>query len=171
MNAGQAAALIAAVFFAGGVCVAAYALVKLARLAGEATRYVTGARERADALLAEARSAIDRANEQLNRTDAITLNMNEVTANVAELTEHVSALTGLGRALAGGPVGKAAAVAYGIRRAVGLRRDGGRRAIAAQPVPAAAQPVSAAAQPVPAAGPARPGSRPMAARALGRLVR
>lgn len=163
MNASQVAALIAAVFFAGGVCVAAYALLKLARLAGEATRYVTGARERADALLAEGRSAIDRANEQLNRTDAITSNMNEVTASVAELTEHMSALAGLGRALAAGPVGKVAAVAYGIRRAVALRRDGGRRPIAARAVPAAR--AADRAQP-PAAG-----SRPMAARTPGRLVR
>lgn len=168
MNAGQMAALIAAVFFAGGVCAAAYALLKLARLAGAATRYVTGARDRADALMAEARDAIDRANEQLNRTDAITSNMNEVTANVAELTEHVSALAGLGRALAAGPVGKTAAVAYGIRRAVALRRDGGdgggRRVIAA-PTFAVARPAS---RPEP---PAATGGQSAAARSRGRLVR
>ena len=51
--------------------------------------------------------------------------MNEVSANVAELTEHVSALAGLGRALATGPVGKFAAVAYGVRHAAGMRRGGG----------------------------------------------
>ena len=45
MNTGQLAALIAAVFFAAGVCVAAYALIKLARLLTEATRTLTDARE------------------------------------------------------------------------------------------------------------------------------
>jgi uncharacterized protein YoxC len=131
MNAGELAALIAAVFFAGGVCVAGYALLKIARLAGEATKYVSGMHERIDVVIDQAHAAIDRTNEQLDRTDAITSNMNEVTANVAKLTEHVSALAALGRALAAGPVGKAAAVGYGVRRAVGIRRAGGRQVIAA----------------------------------------
>jgi uncharacterized protein YoxC len=130
MNAGQLAALIAAVFFAGGVCVAGYALLKVARLANEATRYVSGMHERIDVVIEQAHAAIDRTNEQLDRTDAITSNMTEVTANVAKLTEQVSALAALGRALAAGPVGKAAAVTYGVRRAVGMRRSGSQRAIA-----------------------------------------
>src|SRR5438067_2046957 len=54
MNAGQLAALIAAVFFAAGVCVASYALIKLARLTTETLRYVTGTRERADLLIERA---------------------------------------------------------------------------------------------------------------------
>jgi uncharacterized protein YoxC len=137
MNGGQLAALIVAVFFAAGVCVGAYALIKLTGLLTEATRYLTGLRERTDAVIEQAHAAIDRTNDQLNRTEAITANMDKVSANVAELTEHVSALAGLGRALASGPVGKAAAVAYGVRRAVGLRRAGdGSRVIAAQAVPA-----------------------------------
>jgi uncharacterized protein YoxC len=131
MNAGQLAALIAAVFFAGGVCVAGYALLKLAGLASEATKYVSGMHERIDVVIEQAHAAIDRTNQQLDRTDAITSNMNEVTANVAKLTEHVSALAALGRALAAGPVGKAAAVSYGVRRAVGMRRAGRPEAIAA----------------------------------------
>ena len=125
MNTAQLAALIAAVFFAAGVCVAAYALIKLARLLTEATRALGRAREQTDLVIRQAQAAIDRTNEQLDRTDAITANMNEVSANVAELTEHVSALAGLGRALAAGPVGKVAAVTYGVRHAVGMRRGGG----------------------------------------------
>ncbi len=124
MNAGQLAALIAAAFFAVGVCVAAYALVKLAGLATAATGFLTGMHERTDLLIDEAHAAIGRTNEQLDRTDAITANMNEVSANVAELTEHVSALAALGRALTAGPVGKASAVAFGVRHALDLRRPG-----------------------------------------------
>jgi uncharacterized protein YoxC len=134
MNAGQLAALIAAVFFAGGMCIAGYALLKLARLANEATKYVSGMHERIDVVIDQAHAAIDRTNEQLDRTDAITSNMNEVTANVAKLTEHVSALGALARALAAGPVGKAAAVSYGVRRAVGMRRPGQDPRRTARPV-------------------------------------
>jgi hypothetical protein len=85
-----------------------------------------------------------------------------VTANVAKLTEQVSALAALGRALAAGPVGKAAAVTYGVRRAVGMRRPnvrGGQRLIA---TPAISAPGSA---PGSATGSA-PGRRP--ADGLGR---
>jgi uncharacterized protein YoxC len=169
MNTAQLAALIAAVFFAAGVCVAAYALIKLARLLTEATRLLTGTREQADLVVRQAQAAIDRTNEQLDRTDAITANMNEVSANVAELTGHVSALAGLGRALAAGPVGKAAAVAYGVRHAVGMRRGGGVTGVAVAPA-ARAAPVVAVPGPGNDAAD-RPALRPGAARMTGRPVR
>lgn len=124
MNAGQLAALIAAGFFALGVCVAMFALFKLARLAGEATRYLSGMRERTDTLIEQAHSAIDRTNAELDRTEVITANMDQVTANVAELTGHVNSLANAAKAVAAGPVGKAGALAYGVRRAVSLRRQG-----------------------------------------------
>ena len=161
MNAGQLAALIAAVFFAAGVCVASYALIKLARLTTETIRYVTGTRERTDLLIEQAQAAIGRTNEQLDRTDAITANMTQVSADVAELTEHVSALAGLGRALVTGPVGKAAAIAYGVRHAVALRRPDGSARVAA-PVPGQ--------RPAPGLG-AGPAGRPQGARAIGRPAR
>ena len=162
MNTGQLAALIAAVFFAVGVCVAAYALIKLARLLTETTRTLTAAREQNDLVVRQAQAAIDRTNQQLDRTDAITANMNEVSANVAELTEHVSTLAGLGRALAAGPVGKVAAVTYGVRHAVGMRRGG------VTGVPAA----PAVSVPAPGDGAAgRPALRPGAAQMTGRQVR
>jgi len=45
---------------------------------------------------------------------------------MAELAGQVTALAGLGRAIAAGPVGRTAALAYGVRRAVGLRRTARR---------------------------------------------
>jgi uncharacterized protein YoxC len=162
MNTAQLAALIAAVFFAAGVCVAAYALIKLARLLSEATRVLSGSREQTDLLVRQAQAAIDRTNEQLDRTDAITANMNEVSANVAELTEHVSTLAGLGRALAAGPVGKVAAVTYGVRHAVGMRR-GGVTGVPAAPAVSVPGPGDGAA--------GRPALRPGAAQLTGRQVR
>jgi uncharacterized protein YoxC len=179
LNPGQLAALIAAVFFAAGVCVAAYVLLKLAGLLTAATGYLTGMRQQADAVIEQAHAAIDRTNEQLDRTDAITANMTEVSANVAELTEHVSVLAGLGRALATGPVGKASAVAYGVRHAVDLRRPGrGSPVMAPPPVPGGRSAAELAADPAAARGAeslaARGGgltARSLAARAIGRSVR
>jgi uncharacterized protein YoxC len=135
MTAGQLAALIAAGFFALGVCVGVFVLFKLGRLTTEATRYLSGMRERTDTLIEQAHAAIDRTNAELDRTEIITANMDEVTANVAELTGHVNALASVARAVAAGPVGKAGAVAFGVRRAVGLRRNGGDAITRPVPVP------------------------------------
>ena len=57
--------------------------------------------------------------------------MDELGDGMAELAGQVNALAGLGRAIAAGPVGRTAAVAYGVRRAVGLSRArrGSRRTL------------------------------------------
>jgi type II secretory pathway component PulL len=131
------AALIAAVFFAVGVCLAGYVLLRLSRLISEATAALADYRKRADALVADAQAAVDRAHKQLARTDAITASMDEVTANMAELSGHVSALAGLARGISAGvgaPLLRLAAFGYGLRRAIALRRltparDASRRAL------------------------------------------
>src|SRR5262245_12800146 len=72
MTAGQLAALIAAGFFALLACVACVVLLRLGRLIGAATELMTGYRQRADTLIEQAQAVVDRTNEQLTRTDAIT---------------------------------------------------------------------------------------------------
>ncbi len=127
MSAGQVAALIAAAFFAVGMCAAVFVLLRLARLISEATRMLTDYRDSANNLIDRAQAAVDRTNEQLARTDSITASMDEVTANMAELSGHVSALAGLARGISAGlgaPLLRVSALAYGVRRAVGLRRPG-----------------------------------------------
>ena len=52
--------------------------------------------------------------------------MDELGAGMAELAGQVTALAALGRTIAAGPVGRTAALAYGVRRAVGLRREARR---------------------------------------------
>jgi Bacterial protein of unknown function (DUF948) len=125
MSAGQVAALIAAAFFAVGMGAAVFVLLKLGRLISQATRMLSDYRDSADKLIDRAQAAVDRTNEQLARTDSITANMDEVTANMADLSGHVSALAGLARGISAGlgaPLLRVSAFAYGIRRAVGLRR-------------------------------------------------
>jgi hypothetical protein len=129
MNAAEAAALIAAVFWALLVSVGVFVLFRLGRLLSESSMLVADVRERSDTLLQRAQTAVDgaqaavdRANTQLDRTESVTASMKELDAGMAELAGQVTALAGLGRALAGGPVGRIGALAYGVRHAVGLRR-------------------------------------------------
>jgi hypothetical protein len=133
MNAAELAALIAAVFWALLVCVGVFVLFRLGRLLSESSRLVADVRERGDLLLQRAQTAVDgaqaavdRAGQQLDRTESVTASMDELGAGMTELAGQVTALAGLGRAIAGGPVGRVAAVAYGVRHAVGLRRSARR---------------------------------------------
>jgi len=145
MNAAELAALIAAVFWALLVCVGVFVLFRLARLMSESTRLVADLRERADVLLQRAQAAVegaqaavDRADRQLDEAESVTASMDELGAGMAELAGQVTALAGLGRAIAAGPVGRTAALAYGVRRAVGLRRTA-RRTVPGPEVPRAAR--------------------------------
>ncbi len=125
MSAGQLAALIAAGFFAVGVGVGVFVLFRLARLISHANRILTDYGDRASTLIGHAQAAVERTNEQLARTDSITASMDEVTANMAELSGHVSALAGLARGISvglGAPLMRLSALAFGVRRAVALRR-------------------------------------------------
>ena len=136
-NAGDLAALVAAFFFAAGVCAGVYVLVRLARLISEGTRLLADMRSRSDTVFEQVHAAVDRANQQLDATSSVTEGMDELNAGMAQLTEQVSALAGLGRAIAAGPAGRAAAVVYGVRHAVAIRRDGtGRPRRAVPPAPA-----------------------------------
>jgi hypothetical protein len=128
LNAVWVAVIIAAAFWVVVACAAVYLMVRAARLISQTTAAVASARERQDVLVERANATIDRAGEQLVRTDAITASMDEVTANMAELTGRVTALAPLARVIsasAGSPVAKAAALAYGVNRALWMRRSPG----------------------------------------------
>jgi Bacterial protein of unknown function (DUF948) len=143
MNAAELAALIAAVFWALLVCVGVFVLFRLARLLSESSRLVADLRERGDVLLQQAQTAVDgaqaavdRAGRQLDQTESVTASMDELGTGMAELAGQVTllargddpprppreAMAGLGRAVAAGPVGRTAALAYGVRHALSLRR-------------------------------------------------
>jgi predicted PurR-regulated permease PerM len=160
MNAGQLAALVAAGFFAVLACVGVFVLVRLARLMSAVTGMVTRHSERADQLIEQAQAAVDRTNEQLDRTDAITASMDQVTANMAELTGHVSALAGLANSISSAvsaPLTGLSAFAFGVRRAVLVRRSL-QAASGAESLPEAApRAIAATVTRVPRMGGAGPG--------------
>jgi hypothetical protein len=117
--------IIAVAFWVAGVCAAVYVMVKAARLISQTTTAVSSLGERQEELIGRANATIDRASEQLVKTDEITASMDEVTANMAELTGRVTALAPLARVIgasAGSPVAKVAALAYGVNRALWMRR-------------------------------------------------
>jgi len=131
MNAAELAALIAAVFWALLVCVGVFVLFRLGRLLSESSLLVADLRERGNVLLQRAevavggaQAAVDRAGQQLDRTESLTASMDDLEAGMTELAGQVTALAGLGRTIASGPVGRAGALAYGVRHAVSLRRTG-----------------------------------------------
>jgi uncharacterized protein YoxC len=133
MNVAELAALIAAVFWALLVCVGVFVLFRLGRFLAESSRLMADLRERGDVLLQRAQvavdgaqAAVDRAGRQLDRTESVTASMDELGTGMSELAGQVTALAGLGRSIANGPVGRAGALAYGVKHAVGLRRSGRR---------------------------------------------
>ena len=125
MNAGQLAALIAAGFFAVGVCAAVYVLIKLGRLVSQASTVLTGYQDAADHLMRRAQAAVDRADEQLARTHALSESVEAVSASMTDLSEQVAAVAGSAKMIASGigtPVLRLAAAGYGVRRALAVRR-------------------------------------------------
>jgi multidrug resistance efflux pump len=125
MNPAELAALIAAVFWALLVCVGVFVLFRLARLLSESSKLVKRGDvllQRAQAAVDGAQAAVDRAGRQLDSAESVTASMEQLGTGMSELARQVTALAGLGRVIAAGPAGRAAALAYGVRHAVTLRR-------------------------------------------------
>ena len=126
MNAGQLAALVAAAFFAVGVCAAVFVLARLARLIAAATTLVTSYQAGADDLLASAHATVARADQQLARTGALADGVDEVAESMSDLAGQVSAVAGTARLIAAGlgtPVLRLAAAGHGVRYAFAVRRS------------------------------------------------
>ncbi|NUT98657.1 MAG: DUF948 domain-containing protein [Saccharothrix sp.] len=115
MSPGQIAALVAAGAFVLLVILLAIPLIKLGRTLDEATIAIRKAHQNSDPLFTGANTTITHVNTQLERVDGITANARAVTGNV-------SALTSLFTATLGGPLVKAAALSYGVSKAIKARR-------------------------------------------------
>ena len=124
MNAVEAAALIAAVFWAVLVSVGVFVLFRLGRLMGETSGLLltsvsavtcccSGPRWAVDG----AQAAVDRQALQLDRSESVTASMDELGAGMAELAGEVTALAWLGRTIAACPVGRVGALVDGVRHA------------------------------------------------------
>jgi uncharacterized protein YoxC len=114
----QVAGLIVAMFWAILVCFLALVLLKLARLINETTRMMAEIGDQAGSLMDDMARTVEQAGEQLDRIDVITRDM-------AGVTQNASAVSSVVTSVVGGPLVKAAAFSYGVRRALG-NRDGAR---------------------------------------------
>jgi uncharacterized protein YoxC len=120
------AALIAAISFALLAVTGVYVLFRLTRVISDARTALADFRGHGDELLARANAAVDRAQAQLDRTDRVTTSMDDLGDGMAELAGQVRAVAAVGKTLAVSPAGKLAALVYGVRHALSLRRGAGR---------------------------------------------
>jgi uncharacterized protein YoxC len=116
VSAGEIAGLIAACAFVLLVLLLAVPLLKLGKTLDETTLTIRQTREATTPLLASAQTTVNAVNAQLEQVETITKDVGSVTTNVAALTSVASATLG-------GPLIKLAAFSYGVRRALGERRD------------------------------------------------
>jgi uncharacterized protein YoxC len=127
LNAVWVAVIVAVAFWAAGVSVAICLMVRASRLLGAATATVTSLRERGDLLLERANATVGRAAEQVARAEAVTESMEGVTASMTELGDGLEDLAAATRAVASGvsaPLARVAALAFGVSRALAIRRAG-----------------------------------------------
>lgn len=142
MSVGDIAGLIAAIAFVLLVGLLAIPLLKVGKVLDEARRLVRNVTDETVPLINGVTETVGHTNDQLERVDAIT-------SNVQQMTTNISALASLFAATLGSPVVKVAAFTYGVRRAMSERRHGevekrvkdqlkaerkrGRRGVAADP--------------------------------------
>jgi uncharacterized protein YoxC len=116
LSAGDIAATVAAGAFVLLVLLLAIPLLKLGRTLDEATLAIRKTHEGATPLLGEAQDTMTQVNAQLVQVEGIAKNVNSMTTNAAAVTAVVSSTIG-------GPMIKAAAFTYGVRKTLQSRRD------------------------------------------------
>ncbi|SPF01186.1 DUF948 domain-containing protein [Streptomyces sp. MA5143a] len=117
VSGGEVAGILVAVFWAILVSFLAVALARLAQTLKATTKLVADVTDQAVPLLADASTAVRSAQTQIDRVDAIASDVQEVTSNASALSTTVASTFG-------GPLVKVAAFGYGVRRALGGRREG-----------------------------------------------
>jgi hypothetical protein len=116
VSGGEVAGILVAVFWAILVSFLAVALARLAQTLKATTKLVAEVTEQAVPLLADASQAVRSAQTQIDRVDAIASDVQEVTSNASALSTTVASTFG-------GPLVKVAAFGYGVRRALGARKE------------------------------------------------
>ena len=117
MSAGEIAGLIAAGALVLLVVLLAVPLLKLGRTLDETTLTIRQVREQSQPILSQASTTVTHVNANLERVD-------DITGNAANVSSNVAALTSVFAATLGSPLIKAAAFSYGVRSAVGKKREG-----------------------------------------------
>jgi uncharacterized protein YoxC len=124
MSAGEIAGLIAAVAFVLLVGIVAVPVLKLGKTVDELTLTVRDLRREH---VAKTSVTVDQTNALLATTNTQLQRVDAITSNAQTLTSNAAAMSSLVGATLGGPLIRAAAFSYGVRRALADRRDRRRR--------------------------------------------
>jgi uncharacterized protein YoxC len=116
VSAGQVAGLIVAIAWAVLVLFIAYVLVALGGTLKELTRVVGDVGDSTVPVLVEVTTTVATANLALDRVETIT-------TNVSTITKNASALSSIAAVSLGGPMVKIASFSYGVRRAMGGKKQ------------------------------------------------
>jgi hypothetical protein len=108
---GEWALLIAAVFWALLVVVAAVLSISVYRVLGTTNSLLEGVRSETVPTIAEVRRSVTLANRELDRVDVILASTGDITRSVARITRLMDLLTTT-------PLVKAVSVSYGIQAAL-----------------------------------------------------
>lgn len=124
MSGGEIAALIAAAAAVALVALLAVPILKLGRTVDQMTEAVRDVRREH---VSKTAVTVDETNQLLHTTNAQLERVDAITANAKTVTDNAAAMSSLFSATLGGPMVKSAAFAYGVRRALRHRREGGGR--------------------------------------------
>lgn len=116
MSAGEVAGLVVAVAWAVLVLFLAYVLVALGKALQELTRVVGEVGDSTVPVLQEVTSTVASANLAMEKVESIT-------NNVSTITKNASALSSIAAVSFGGPLVKVASFSYGVRRALGGKKQ------------------------------------------------
>jgi hypothetical protein len=116
VSAGAVAGLVVAVAWAVLVLFISYVLVALGRTLKELTRVVGEVGDSTVPVLQEVATTVATANLALDRVESIT-------TNVSTITKNAGALSSIAAVSFGGPLVKAASFSYGVRRALGGKKQ------------------------------------------------
>jgi uncharacterized protein YoxC len=116
VSGGEVAGLIVAVSWAVLVCFLAYVLVALASTLRQLTKVVGDVGDSTVPILEEVTNTVATTNLTLTRVDGIT-------SNVSNITRNASALTAIVASGFGGPLIKAVSFSYGVRKALGGKKQ------------------------------------------------
>jgi uncharacterized protein DUF948 len=116
VSAGEVAGLVVAVAWAVLVLFLAYVLVTVGRALTELTRVVGEVGDSTVPVLQEVTTTVATANLALDKVESIT-------NNVSTITKNASALSSIAAVSFGGPLVKVASFSYGVRRALGGKKQ------------------------------------------------
>jgi uncharacterized protein YoxC len=116
VSAGEVAGLIVAIAWAVLVLFIAYVLVALGGTLKELTRVVGEVGDSTIPVIHEVTTTVATANLALDRVETIT-------TNVSTITKNASALSSIAAVSLGGPMVKVASFSYGVRRAMGGKKQ------------------------------------------------